>query len=105
VSVIDKVRLSSSASGDVDVGCDPDDFSERYPGLYEMIATQRRKGKTRKTGSLSISVSCGKACVCLTSKESGHCAFYRAEGIGRALEGLEEQLQSGTADWRKDKFK
>jgi hypothetical protein len=105
MSVIDKIRLSTSQSGDLDHGCNEDAFSEQYPGLYEIIATQRRKGKVRKTGSLSITVSCGKACVCLTSKQSGHCAFFRADGIAGALDGLERQLQEGDADWREDKYK
>lgn len=86
------------------MACDPGQFGEIYPGIYEILATQRRKGKERKTGRLSISVDSGKACVCLNSKESGMCAFYKADDVSEALSGLEKHLQEGDADWRHDKW-
>jgi len=104
MSVIDKIRTSCSRSGDQDLACDGGSFGDNYPGIFEILATQRRKGKERKTGRLSISVDCGQACVCLNSKEAGKCAFYKAESVGAALEGLERHLQAGDADWRVDKW-
>lgn len=104
MGVIDKIRTSCAKSGNVDLGCDPGSFGDLYPGIFEIIATQRFKGKERKMGRLSISVNCGKAVVCLNSKEAGKCAFYKADSIGEALEGLERHLQAGDADWRDDKW-
>ena len=104
MSVLDKMDTGGSGGPTGDLGCGSDGFGDDYPGIFEILATSRRKGKVRETGRLSLSVDCGKACLCLTSKEAGVCAFYRAEGFSEALEGLERQLQAGTADWRKDRW-
>lgn len=104
MSAIDKIQTSCGKDGNVEFGCSSDEFALQYPNLFEIIAKQRHKGKTRKTGGLKLSVDCGKACLCLTTKESGHCAFFKADGFAEALNGLESQLDEGSADWRKDRY-
>jgi hypothetical protein len=104
MSAIDKIQFGSVPPDGGDLGCSADGFGDQYPGIFEIIATCVRKGKSRKTGKLTLTVDSGKACLCLVSKEAGCLTFYKADGFGEALEGLERQVSSGEADWRKDKW-
>ena len=103
MSVLDHVPKKGTVTTGAEFACEAGGFDDEYPGLFEIIARQRYQGNLRETGKLLIFVDCGKACLCLTDRNGGQIAFYKADSIGEALTGLEGQLHAGKVDWRPDK--
>lgn len=103
MSVLDKIRKTDvevNASGFL---IDDDSFQEDHPGIFEMITRHSYEGKHRKVGRLIMYAEPRRAVLVLCDVESGLVAFYAKETFGEAFEGLEQALQAGTLDWRKDK--
>lgn len=103
MSVIGKIKQSRDKVAKTDFIVQEDDFAESYPGIFEMLARREYQGKVRKPGRLIMYAETDRATLVLCDVDSGNVTFYAAETFGEALEGLEEALQGGSCDWRKDK--
>lgn len=103
MSVLDSMSRDQKepVRGDFLIVDDP--FAESYPGVFEVLARGKYKGKSRKAGRLVMYAEPSRATLCLCDVESGQVAFYASEGFIEALEGMEKALQAGSLDWRPDK--
>jgi hypothetical protein len=103
MSVLDNVRKTEAevnATGFLVQECD---WSGQYPGIFEMITRRTYEGKHRKVGRLIMYAEPNRATLVMCDVDSGLVTFYAKETFEEALAGLEESLQAGTCDWRKDK--
>lgn len=103
MSIMDGITEPVKVSQDDDVLVEDGVFGDQYPGLLEFLSRIRWKGENRQPGRLIVYCEAGKGCVCLSDKHTRQVAFYVADTIAEALEGVERQLQAGKCDWRKDK--
>lgn len=103
MSILDKMQQSQKepVRGDFLIADDP--FAESYPGLFELLARGKYKGKSRKPGRLIMYAEPSRATLVACDADSGQVAFYTSETFAEALEGLEKALQAGSLDWRPDK--
>lgn len=103
MSIIDKIASGGNRNGVGEFTVEGGEFQEEYPGLFEVLARDKSRGKDRQTGRLVMYTEIGKAVLCLCDRETGQVCFYAADGLSEALRGLERALQAGSADWRRDK--
>lgn len=103
MSVLDQIKEPPSRGPEAEFAFDDEEFSQRWPGIFEILARQYYQGKERAVGRLILYSEPEKATLVLCDRETGQVAFYAASTFVAALEGLEKALQNGGADWRKDK--
>ena len=103
MSVIGKIKTSTQEVTKSDFIVKEDDFSETYPGIFEMLTRRAYQGKARKPGRLILYAETNRATLVLCDVDAGNVTFYASETFSEALEGLEGALQGGSCDWRKDK--
>ena len=103
MSILDKMQQSQKEPVRGDFLLVDDPFAESYPGVFEVLARGKYKGKARKPGRLVMYAEPSRATLCLCDVDSQQVAFYTSEGFIEALEGLEKALQDGSLDWRPDK--
>ena len=103
MSVLGKIKQDVKKVGETDFLIGEDDFSETYPGIFEMLTRRAYQGKVRRVGRLIMSAETNRATLVLCDVDAGNVTFYAAQTFSEALEGLEGALQAGSCDWRKDK--
>ncbi len=103
MSVLGRIKQDRKKVGDTDFVVVEDDFSETYPGIFEMLTRREYQGKSRRLGRLVMYAEVNRATLVLCDVDAGMVTFYASETFSEALEGLEGALQTGSCDWRKDK--
>ena len=103
MSVIGKIKTSTQKVDKSDFIVSECDFSETYPGIFEMLTRRAYQGKDRKVGRLILYAETNRATLVLCDVDAGMVTFYASETFSEALAGLEGALQGGSCDWRKDK--
>jgi len=74
-----------------------DAFSERYPSLFEFLASGIWEGEQRKGGSISLFCGQGRLKVCFLDKQT-QMAFYAVLSPGEHLLGELEGILAGEHD-------
>lgn len=59
-------------------------------------------GKPRRTDTLLVFVHEGRLKGCLRDRTTDECAWVSGDGLVGILDALEEGLQTGALDWRKE---
>jgi hypothetical protein len=76
-------------------------FAERYPALAGWLGESLdEQGLQRATGTLLVFAEGGQIKCCLKDRETNAVAFLTAGTWAQLLDGAEEALSSGDADWR-----
>lgn len=71
-----------------------------YPALWEFLTCQLVEDKGRLTSTLLVMAEDGQVKLCLSDRETDRVAWRSARTVREALQGLEEALAAGTAEWR-----
>lgn len=72
------------------------------PALHEYLTLSRYPdGSERTTATLLILCERGRIKLCLGDRERGRSLWVTADSIEEGLAQIDEDLQLGTADWRK----
>lgn len=103
MSVLGLIKQDVKKLAESDFIIGEDDFSETYPGIFEMLTRRAYQGKARKPGRLILYAETNRATLVLCDVDAGNVTFYASETFSEALEGLEGALQGGSCDWRRDK--
>jgi hypothetical protein len=81
-----------------------DDWSLKYPGIWEMLTGPTMPdGSARKGGSLFLFAQDGLIKCCLTDRDLDEQAWASGDGVISTLDAMERGLQGGTLEWRKPK--
>ena len=72
----------------------------RFPALWEYLTCQLIEDKGRLTATLLVMAEDGTVKLCLSDRETDRVCWRSAKTVLEALEGLEEALASGSAEWR-----
>lgn len=77
-------------------------FASERPALYEyMTLSKYPDGSQRETSTLLVLCEMGRFKLCLSDRDRGRSLWTTAESIEEGLASLDEDLQLGTADWRR----
>lgn len=79
-------------------------LAKSFPALNELMTVTRFEGKARQTSTLSIFAEAAAFKARLCDRDSDNVLFMTADTFLGVLEALEAALQSGTGDWREDKW-
>lgn len=75
------------------------------PAIHEYLTSMVDvDGGPRVTATLSISTDGDRWLLRLSDRQTAMVCFHAGQSLQEALQGLEERLQAGTADWRQDAF-
>lgn len=81
-----------------------DDFSQLYPGIWEMLsAPMGPDGASRQGSTLMLFCQDGQCKGCLNDRDQDLVAFLSAGGVDSLLLAMEEGLQKDTIAWRAPK--
>jgi hypothetical protein len=97
------VARRAAGGGPGPVGAVDPGFSATYPALWEYLSLGVLPDGPRQTSTLLVFLEDGMVKMCLHDRDAGVQLFRSADTFSGALEGLEEALESGRADWRPKK--
>jgi hypothetical protein len=78
------------------------EWTSSHPALVEYLTlASYPDGSERMVSTLLILAECGRIKVCLSDRDQSRSLWVTADTLEDALGQLEEDLQLGTADWRR----
>ncbi len=80
------------------------EFQERYPSLFELLATPEIEGMPRQPASFRLFLDAGRLKAACNDETSGMVAYCTLDASGDVLEQLERYFASGQAEWRRSKY-
>lgn len=77
-----------------------DDFQERFPAVYELLARGMYEGQPRKGATVTLFCVDGRLKCCVSDRESGQGLWITLEAAGDCLEEIERAVAQEAAEWR-----
>jgi len=77
-------------------------FAERRPALAEYLTlTKYPDGSDRIPSTMIVLIEAGRFKVCLSDRDLSRSLWITGDSLDSCLASLDEELQLGTADWRR----
>lgn len=77
-----------------------DEWHERYPALYELLAAGLYEGDARKPATLTLFVSEGRLKGCIRDRHTKQSLWLTLEGNIDILVEIEAAITNGSGEWR-----
>lgn len=77
-----------------------DEWHDKLPALYELLAAGLYAGEERKPATLTVFVSEGRLKACIRDRHTKQALWITLEGGLNLTEEVEHAIQSGSGEWR-----